>query len=243
MPEGPSIVILREAAAKFRGKTVREASGNSSLDLSRMQGRRVLAVRSWGKHFLLAFRGFGLRVHMLMFGSYTIDERKPDKPPRMSLRFDNGELNFYASSLKYVEGELDDSYDWRTDVLSDHWDPKLARRRLKAKPDVLVTDALLDQNVFAGVGNIIKNEVLFRIHVQPESRVGDLPPRKLTAMITEARQYSFDFLAWKKQFVLRQHWLVHTKRTCPECGGPITKAYLGTTHRRTFYCPNCQVRY
>lgn len=242
MPEGPSILIMREAAAKFRGKTVREVSGNSSLDLGRMQGRRVVAVRSWGKHFLIAFSGFSLRAHLLMFGSYTIDERK-DRPPRASLRFDNGELNLYSCSLRYLEGDLDDHYDWRADVLSDAWDPKLARRKLKAMPQAWVTDALLDQEVFAGVGNIIKNEVLFRIGVHPLSEVGSLPPRKLGQMIKEARQYSFDFLEWKRAFVLRKHWLVHTRRQCPQCGGPITKAYLGKTNRRTFFCPNCQVRY
>jgi len=242
MPEGPSIVILREAAAKFRGKTVREVHGNSSLDLQRMQGRRVRALRSWGKHFLIEFAGFSLRVHMLMFGSYTIDARK-DRPVRMSLRFDNGELNFYSSSLRYIEGELDDSYDWRGDVMSEAWDPKRARRKLKSAPDTLVTDALLDQEIFAGVGNIIKNEVLFRIGVHPLSTIGALPPRKLGQLIKEARQYSFDFLEWKKQFVLRKHWLINTRRECPQCGGPVTKAYLGKTHRRTFFCPNCQRLY
>lgn len=242
MPEGPSILILREAAAKFRGKTVRAVTGNSSLDLGRMQGRRVVALRSWGKHFLIEFRGFTLRVHLLMFGSYAIDERK-DRPPRASLRFDNGELNLYSCSLRYLEGDLDDHYDWRADVLSDAWDPALARRKLKAMPQTLVTDALLDQDTFAGVGNIIKNEVLFRIGVHPLSTVGKLPPRKLGQLIKEARQYSFDFLAWKRDFVLRKHWLVHTRRECPRCGGPLTKAYLGKTNRRTFFCPNCQALY
>jgi len=242
MPEGPSIVILREAAAKFRGKTVREVGGNSSLDLQRMHGRRVRALRSWGKHFLIEFAGFSLRVHMLMFGSYTIDTRK-DRPERLSLRFDNGELNFYSSSLRYIEGDLDDTYDWRADVMNDAWDPKLARRKLKLVPDTLVTDALLDQAIFAGVGNIIKNEVLFRIGLHPSSKVGAVPPRKLGELIKQARQYSFDFLEWKKQFVLRKHWLIHTKRQCPQCGGPVTKAYLGKTDRRTFFCPNCQALY
>lgn len=242
MPEGPSIVILREAAAKFRGKTVREVGGNSTLALQRMQGRRVRALRSWGKHFLIEFAGFSLRVHLLMFGSYTIDARK-DRPARLSLRFDNGELNFYSCSLRYIEGPLEDAYDWRGDVTSEQWDPRLARRKLKAMPEAWATDALLDQDVFAGVGNIIKNEVLFRIRVHPASPVGALPPRKLGQMIKEARQYSFDFLEWKRQFVLRKHWRVHTRRQCPACGGPITKAYLGKTQRRTFFCPNCQVLY
>lgn len=242
MPEGPSIVILREAAAKFRGKTVRRALGNSSLDLTRMEGRRVLALRSWGKHFLVQFSGFSLRVHMLMFGSYRIDERKPS-PPRVSLQFDNGELNIYASSLKYIEGPLEDTYDWRGDVMDDAWDPRLARRRLKLQPDTLVCDALLDQDLFAGVGNIIKNEVLFRTRVHPESTIGNLPPRVLGKVIADARAYSFNFLAWKKAGVLRKHWQVHTQRTCPQCGGPLSKTYPGKSRRRTFFCPNCQVRY
>ncbi len=242
MPEGPSIVILREAAAKFRGKTVRRAIGNSSLDLTRMEGRRVKALRSWGKHFLIEFSGFSLRVHMLMFGSYRIDERKPS-PPRVSLQFDNGELNIYASSLKYVEGPLDASYDWRTDVMNDAWDPRLARRRLKQQPDTLVCDALLDQDLFAGVGNIIKNEVLFRQRVHPESKVGDLPPRVLGKVIADAREYSFRFLEWKRAFELKKHWQIHTRRTCPNCGGPVSKTYPGKSRRRTFFCPNCQVRY
>ena len=97
--------------------------------------------------------------------------------------------------------------------------------------------------MFAGVGNIIKNEVLFRIRVHPENRIGELPQRKLGDLIREARQYSFDFLAWKKAFVLRKHWLVHTKRTCPDCDGPLTKAHLGKTQRRSFFCERCQVRY
>ncbi|MEI4516139.1 MULTISPECIES: DNA-formamidopyrimidine glycosylase family protein [Stenotrophomonas] len=242
MPEGPSIVILREAAAKFRGKTVRRALGNSSLDLTRMEGRRVIALRSWGKHFLIEFSGFSLRVHMLMFGSYRIDERKPS-PPRVSLQFDHGELNIYASSLKYIEGKLDETYDWRTDVMNDAWDPRLARRRLKQQPDTLICDALLDQELFAGVGNIIKNEVLFRQRVHPESTVGALPPRVLGRVIADARAYSFLFLEWKRAFELKKHWQIHTKRTCPTCGGPVSKTYPGKSRRRTFFCPNCQIRY
>ena len=109
---------------------------------------------------------------------------------------------------------------------------------------MLVCDALLSQEIFAGVGNIIKNEVLFRIRVHPESLVGALPSRKLGEMIKEARNYSFDFLRWKKAFELRKHWLVHTKKICPRCHIPIIKIqHLGRTKRRAFFCNNCQLLY
>jgi endonuclease-8 len=243
MPEGPSLVILRERAHSFAGKRILEAEGDSKIDKTRLVGQRIVGLRTWGKHFLIELPGFAIRIHFLMFGSYCIDERK-DRPPRLSLAFARGrELNFYSCAVRYLEGSLDEEYDWRADVLSDTWDPKLARRKLRAMPETLVCDALLDQNVFAGVGNIIKNEVLFRIRVHPLSRVGQLPPRKLTQLIEQARQYSFDFLEWKKAYVLKKHWLAHTKRTCPRCDIPLKKAYLGATDRRSFYCERCQVRH
>ena len=249
MPEGPSIVILKHAAAKFAGHAARAVSGNSKLDLQRMDGQRVRALCSWGKHFLIAFDGFAMRVHLLLFGSYRIDEEKIRRDgtlasPRMRLVFDNGEFNFYACSLKYIEGELDDSYDWSGDVMADAWDPKQARRKLKAKPDMLVADALLNQDIFAGVGNIIKNEVLFRIRVHPESTIGALPSRKLTQLIQQAREYSFDFLAWKRAYVLRKHYQVHTKTTCPRDGNRLTyRKHLGRAQRRAFFCDVCQQLY
>jgi endonuclease-8 len=242
MPEGPSIVILREQAAAFEGKKILRAEGNSKIDKERLVNQRIVALRSWGKHFLIEFRGFALRIHFLLFGSYRINERR-DRPPRLSLGFADGELNFYACSVQYIEGSLDEVYDWSVDVLSDQWDAAAARKKLRSMPDTLVCDALLDQTVFAGVGNIIKNEVLFRIRVHPLSTVGALPAAKLRELVEQARQYSFDFMAWKKAYVLRKHWLAHTRRICARCDIPLTKAHLGKTNRRSFFCERCQKRY
>jgi endonuclease VIII len=242
MPEGPSIVILREQVAQFAGHAILRADGNAKIDMARLERRRVEAFRSWGKHFLIDLGSFALRVHFLMFGSYTIDERKP-REPRLRLGFPNGELNLYSCAIRVLDGDLDEAYDWSADVMSDAWNPRAASRKLRATPEALVCDALLDQQVFAGVGNIIKNEVLFRIRVHPLSTVGSLPPAKLRALVQQARQYSFDFFEWKKRFVLRQHWLAHNKGVCARCGRKLTRAYLGATDRRTFFCAHCQKLY
>jgi endonuclease-8 len=243
VPEGPSIVILEEHAAAFAGRRVLRVSGNTRIDKARMLNRTVRGLDRWGKHFLVRFDGFTLRVHFLLWGSWRIDERRPGREPRLSLGFARGrELNLYACSVRFIDEPLDAIYDWSADVMSDAWSPRAAMRKLRASPATLACDALLDQHVFAGVGNIIKNEVLFRIRVHPETPIGDLPPRKLAALVREARNYSFDFLEWKRAFVLRRHWLVHTKRTCPRCGGPVSLRHLGRTQRRTFWCPACQPR-
>ena len=242
MPEGPTIVILRDLVEDFVGRSVVRVEGNTRMvDLERMRGKKVLALRSWGKHFLICFSGFTLRVHFMLFGSYLIDARK-DKPARLSLRFNKGEINFYACSVRYIEGDLDAVYDWGADVMSDAWDPKAARRKLRKRPGMLVCDALLDQHTFAGVGNIIKNEVLFRVRLHPESVIRALSARKLSEMVAQAREYSFDFLKWKRAFVLRKHYLVHTKTICPRCDIRLQyRAHIGVTQRRAFFCGHCQI--
>lgn len=242
MPEGPSIVILKEAVMRFKGKTVLAVSGNSRMDIKRMERKRVDDFKSWGKHFLICFDNFYVKIHFMLFGSYLIDETKA-KPPRLTLVFDNGQINFYACSVQIMEGDPDEVYDYSADVLSPSWDGKKARKKLKEHPEMIVADALLDQNVFSGVGNIIKNEVLFRTHIHPQTKIKDLPPAKLSELIKEAVNYSYDFLRWKKEFVLKKHWLAHTKKVCPRCNLPLIKRHLGKTNRRTFYCENCQKNY
>ena len=244
MPEGPSIVILKEEATRFTGRTIVRVAGNTTIEKERLLDQRVVALRSWGKQFLVELPDFTLRVHFMLFGSYRIDERKSWAEPRLSLGFDNGgELNLYACSVRFIDMPLDLVYDWWADVMSPLWDPLLARKRLRSAPDMLACDALLDQDIFAGVGNIIKNEVLFRIRVHPLSTVGALPAPKLREFVDQARQYSFDFYEWKKQYVLKKHWLAHTRRTCPRCQIPFGKGHLGRTQRRSFWCENCQVKY
>ena len=244
MPEGPTLLLLREEAARFAGRRVLEVGGNSRLpDLQRMKGKTVRAVRTWGKHFLMEFTGFSLKVHFMLFGSYRIDERRENASPRLTLRFTNGELNFYASSVRFIEQPLDEVYDWSADVLSDAWDPRAARAKLRKQPNLLACDALLEQSMFSGVGNIIKNEVLVRIKVSPLSTVGALPPRKLDALVAEARNYSFDFLAWRRVHQLTKHLLVHRRGACPVCGRKLQVRHLGRTHRRAFWCGHCQPVY
>jgi endonuclease VIII len=126
----------------------------------------------------------------------------PERSLRLHLTFKNGELFFYTCAVKELEDDPHLLYDWEADVMSDIWNPARARKKLKKMPDMMACDALLDQNVFAGVGNIIKNEVLYRIFQHPETLIGNIPPRKLTQLINEARNYSFDFLKWKRDYVL-----------------------------------------
>jgi len=245
VPEGPSLYILKELVEDFSGQEIVRADGNvRAIDPARLVGQRIEAIHTWGKHLLIETQAMVVRVHFLLFGTYRINEGREGKTPRLAIATANGnELNLYACQVREIDRATYEAYDFSADVMSDAWDPKKARKKLRAQPDMLVCDALLDQDIFSGVGNIIKNEVLFRIRVHPLSTVGALSAPKLRQLVDEARQYSFDFLEWKRQYVLKQHWLAHAKRICPRCHIPFIKKHLGTTNRRSFYCERCQKRY
>lgn len=243
MPEGPSIILVKEAVAQFTGKKIIAVSGNSTIDQSKLLNKKIIEFKSWGKHFLICFKGLTLRVHFLMFGTYRINEKKPDKPIRLNLTFTEGEINFYTCSLKLLEGDVIDHYDFSGDVMNDTWDKIKARRKLKSMPEKLICDIILDQEIFAGVGNIIKNEILYRVKIHPESLVGKIPAIKTNKLIDETRKYSFQFLESKRNYELKKHWQAHTKKICQRCNLPIIKKQTGFNKRRSFICVNCQILY
>jgi len=245
MPEGPTIVITKETIRPLsKGKLVTAVTGNAKINIQQLAGKKVKDVQSWGKHLLICFPEFTVRIHFLLWGSYSIDEQtRPDRSVRLCLICGKQKIYFYTCSIRILEEKPDDIYDWEADLLNKKWNAAKARKKLKALPDAMVCDAILDQNIFAGAGNIFKNEVLYRIRVHPQTKVKDLPSRKLTELVKEVHNYAYDFLEWKKKFVLRQHWLAHTKKTCKRCELPLIKKYMGKTKRRTFFCENCQVKY
>jgi endonuclease-8 len=243
MPEGPSIVILREQLEPYTGEKVISVTGNAKIDLERIAGKKITDFKSWGKHFLICFENFFLRIHLLMFGTYRINERK-EIAPRLSMVLKSGEINFYTCSIKLIEGRAEEIYNWETDLMSDQWNAAKVEKELKKlKKNTQVCDALLNQEVFSGSGNIIKNEVLFRIKMHPESEVQALPSKKLKELVKEARNYSLDFYNWKKVFELKKHWLIYKKKECPRCKIRSITTYMGVTNRLTCYCANCQLLY
>lgn len=242
MPEGPSIVILREALQPFKGRKITAASGYAKIDLQRLDGQKIVDLRSWGKHFLICFKDFYIRIHLMMFGSYRINERKEASNPTLRLQFGKKEeINFYTCNVKLAEGRAEDVYDWERDIMSDEWNAAKAVKAMKEQQEVQVCDVLLNQDIFAGSGNIIKNEVLFRARVHPASRIGEIPAKKIKELVKATRDYSFDFYKWKKALTLAKHWLIYEKKTCPRCEIPVSTDYLGKTRRLSFFCNNCQM--
>ena len=135
--EGPSLVILREEVQSFKGKRVIAATGYANIDFKRLTNKTVKDFKTWGKHFLIVFPRFTLRIHFLLFGTYFINERKKTNP-KVSLVFSNGELNCYVCSAKFIEEPLSKVYDWEVDLLSTKWNYSKVLNLFRAKAGLMV---------------------------------------------------------------------------------------------------------
>lgn len=243
MPEGPSILILKEKLLPFKGKKVLDANGYAKgFNANLLIGKTLKDIKTWGKHTLLCFPKFTVRVHMMLFGSYRINEHTA-KNASLHMSFINGEANFYIAAVKLIEQPLDEVYDWSADIMGEAWDADKTLVKLKARPKMMICDALLDQKLFAGSGNIIKNEALFRAKLHPESLIGDIPDKKLLELIDKTVEYSFDFLKWRKVNTLTKHLEAYEKDICPRDHIPFHKKDTGKTKRHSYFCTKCQQLY
>lgn len=247
--EGPSLYLAADQLKPFKGKTVLSVSGNSKIEKERMPGKTVKAIFPWGKHLVIQFDEFALRTHFMLFGAFeatvnnstvTGDYRR-SYIPRLQLDFENGDIKLFNCSLRFLETRnAKAGYDFTIDIMSRKWDPDRAFDAVSAKPRAEIADLLLDQEIFAGVGNIIKNEVLWRVHIHPEAQVKDIPPSELRDLIAETKKFSHLFYKWRKAFVLRKHLDIYQKSLCPRCGSGVKRQKTGKRNRISHVCPACQ---
>jgi endonuclease-8 len=249
--EGPSLYLAARQLKPFRGKTVLSVSGNTKIEKERILNQKVKSIFSWGKHLVIQFDEFALRTHFLLFGAFEAEvnnapvtgDYRRSYAPRLQLDFENGTIKLFHCSVKFLEtGNAKASYDFTIDIMSPKWDADQAFDSIVSTPGVEIADVLLDQEVFAGVGNIIKNEVLWRVRIHPVTKVKDIPPAELKKLIAETKKFSHLFYKWRKAFSLRKHLDIYQKSICPRCGAKVIREKTGKRNRYSHFCPVCQMR-
>jgi endonuclease-8 len=236
MPEGPQMVFLKEQAEHLVGQRVLRASGNAKeIPFEKLHHQELHAIKTFGKEILFCFPGVTVRIHLMLFGKCAIDSEL-DRVLRFGLEFENGVINFYACECRFIAEPLDSIYDWSVDVLSPSFRRDKALQKLQNKPAELICEGLLDQHILAGVGNKIKNEVLFRRRVHPESIVGEIPEPQLKGLVDECVKLSFEYLEWKRDGADNEHWEVYKKEECPRDNIPLLKQKIGRSKRTCYFC-------
>ena len=249
--EGPSLYLARQQLKPFKGQTVLSVSGNSKIEKERILNKKVKNIFAWGKHLIIQFDEFALRTHFLLWGAFeatlhdstlTGDYQRA-YAPRLQLDFENGSIKLFNCSVKFLETRnAKASYDFTIDIMSPKWNADHAFDSISSKSGFEIADILLDQEIFAGVGNIIKNEVLWRVRIHPATKVENITPPELKELIAETRKFSLLFYKWRKVFLLRKHLDIYQKSICPRCGAKVQREKTGKRNRISHFCPVCQVK-
>jgi endonuclease-8 len=269
LPEGDT--IHRAAATLHRalaGKpVVRFGSVLPALTRVQITGRTVEKVAALGKHILMYFSGgLVLRTHMRMNGSWHIyrpGERW--RRPKRAMRVRIGTADFEAVGFDIPVAELIRAADvpkhrelasLGPDVLDPAFDRAEALRRLRARPSWQIADALLNQRVLAGLGNVYKSEVLFSCGIDPFALVGSLDDSQLDCLTRTAQTilqanvtmrlapmttYAGYRRTTRRDDPRERLWVYGRARLpCRRCGTSIEVRMQGTNARLTYWCPRCQ---
>lgn len=249
MAEGDTILrAARRLDAALNGETVVASAPNPrgrAARVERLDGRRLDAVESYGKNLVLRFGDLALHSHMGMNGSWHVYPRgsrwrKPRRSAWAVLAGGKQEaVQFGGPTLRLLP----------TDRLAR--DPQLAR----LGPDVLASepdfeamianlrrdarglgDALLDQTLVAGIGNIFKSEACFAARLDPWRPVGELGDDDLLAVLEAARSLMLEAVESGRH----SYAVYRARRPCPVCGGRIASRGQGDANRTTYWCPRCQ---
>jgi endonuclease-8 len=261
MPEGDTVwntaqVVQRGLGGKVLTRTDFRVPQLAALNLA---GATVLESVSRGKHLLLRLAPSGadpltLHSHLRMDGAWRTYRKqeawrgRPAHLIRVALHTaDAVAVGFHLHELAVVPTAEEDRLVGflGPDLLGADWSVDEAVRRLSARPEREIADALLDQRNLAGIGNLYKAETLFLRGVSPWMPVGEVPD--LPAMVTLAQKLiSSNKGRWTQTTTgsLRkgeQQWVFERAgRACRRCGTTVRRWTGGDHDRITYWCPHCQ---
>lgn len=216
----------------------------------RLAGRRVRAVDAHGKHLMMRFEG-GLTIHSHLrmtgaWGVYPRGKRWHRGPHRAWLvirtaahdvvEFDGPVLELMTDGRSRFDPRI---AQLGPDVLADEFDePGFVKRLRQDDPTRTLGDALLDQRIVAGLGNIWKAEGCFAAQIDPWRRIRDVSDDEALAVIRAVRPLMQESVA--SGFPKTVQIYKRTERPCPRCGGRVRARGQGDDNRTTYWCPGCQ---
>ena len=275
MPEGDTIFrTARNLGRALEGKPVTAFRSTFPWltrfnDDTPLAGQTIDKVEARGKWLLVHFSGGGiLASHLLMNGRWHIyrrGERWQLAHIHMRIVIENEQYQAIGFRVPVARMHTEQSLDRdlrvavpENDLLRKEFDAAAALERLRSRPDAAIADALLDQSVLAGVGNVFKSEICFVNGLNPFRAVGTLTRDEAAAAIACAQKLlranvledSGDtIVTYRGQQRRTTHasdpsqslWVYgRNGEPCRRCGEPIRRRIQGADARVTFWCPQCQ---
>lgn len=262
MAEGPTVARWADQLQVMVGEVL-VAVQSSPRWRERAQslvGERISQVRSHGKNLLIHISDHTvIRCHAMMYGSWQIGESgmvltKPEGRVRLRLRTPEHEAVFFSGPVvEFLTPQEALTHPKLAtlgpDILAPLFDRKEAWRRLQQRPELSIAEALLDQTIVAGIGNIWKSEGLYLAGLDPRRKVGEMRREEIerlwdimVPLMQESRQTGrITTVPAEQRGPGLWRWVYgRTRRACMHCEGTVEMIVQGAGRRRTYFCPACQ---
>ena len=227
-----------------------------------IRGATLTRVDTHGKHLVLHFSsGWVVHTHAMQYGSWQIgpigqELRKEARFARLRLTMEQHEAVFYHGPVMEVLSleELEKHERFHSlgpDLMHENFLPAIVHDALRAQGDREIGDAILDQRIVAGIGNIYKSEGLFLAAIHPRRPAESLSAEELEVFFEEliplmqAGRFEYGMTITLPPDLQLEPWMrnwVYRRRghPCFVCASKIEMIRQGDFQRTTYFCPHCQ---
>ena len=242
MPEGDSLHRAARRLQPLVGQRLEVESPNPRGLVTgvaeRVDGRVLESVEAVGKHLLLRFEGgIVVRSHLRMTGRWRVEPRGKARTGKPWLVLRGDELEGVLWNGPVLTLETRPVRRLGQDVLAHEIDLDAAVARLRGAADRRLGEALQDQRLVAGIGNMWMAEALWEIQVSPWARVREVSDETLRDAVAAARRLMQESLATGRpgRRIYRR-----AGRPCTRCGTIVRSRGQGDDNRTAYWCPGCQ---
>ena len=253
MAEGDTILRAKNRLADaLVGQSIVVSAPNPrgrAAGIERLDGRTLEAIDAHGKHLLFDFGDLVLHSHLGMSGGWHVYPRGARwRRPRSSawavlggerqdaVQFGGPTLRVLRASRVAVDPRL---ARLGPDILAPELDLDQIVAKFRAGDQSrTLGDALLDQRLTAGIGNIFKSESCFAARVDPWRPLAAVGDAELRTVLAAARAQMLAAVEAgdRHRFAVYKH-----RGPCVRCRGPVHHRGQGDANRTTWWCERCQV--
>jgi endonuclease VIII len=242
VPEGDSLHRAAQRLQPLVGQRLEVESPNPRAQATgvapRVDGRVLESVEAVGKNLLLTFEGgIVVRSHLRMTGRWRVEPRGKPRTGRPWLVLRGDELEGVLWNGPVLTLETGPVRRLGQDVLAEDFDLGAAVARLRGAGERLLGEALQDQRLVAGIGNMWMAEALWTVQVSPWLRVAEATDDVLRDVVDVARKLMQESVATGRpgRRVYRR-----AGRPCSRCGTIVRSRGQGDHNRTAYWCPGCQ---
>ena len=243
MPEGDSLHRAARRLQVLVGQHVEVETPHPRAAVKglaeRLDGRRLDGVEAVGKNLLLRFEGgLVVRSHLRMKGRWRLERRGALRTgkPWLVLRGEEFEAVLWNGAELELVGARG-TPRLGPDILGEPPDFETMFVRLRTVQEREIGDALLDQRLTAGIGNIFKSEACFAAKVDPWRPLSQLGDEELRTVLEHARTQMLEAAktGGRHRFAVYKH-----RGPCGRCRGTVRHRGQGDANRTTWWCERCQ---